>query len=368
MDSGLNIIFDNIIFALQRVGGVSIYWYELLRRTMKDGRTARFIERNEAKLNICRKMLNFDPSSLIADRPLPLSITRYLPFKGIKDLNTIHHSSYYRTPEQRACISITTVHDFTYERFRRGPALIIHALQKRAALRAASGIICVSESTKRDLLELYPEVAAKSIRVIYHGVSEHCRPLKLIDKHLLLPSVFPDGPFVLFVGDRNSYKNFITALESVAALTGYWFLSVGGGELKLSEAALSQKLLPGRHIHLPLVNNERLNLFYNCAHALLYPSSYEGFGIPIIEAMAAGCPVIAANVSAIPEACGDAGLLVNEIRPEAFSDQILRLENVEFRSETIRKGSKQAGRFSWEACYIKTMAFYEKILQEKSGI
>lgn len=364
----MNIVFDNIIFALQRVGGVSIYWYELLRRTIKDERKVNFIERNEALSNIFRRMLNFKPSSLIADRPLPISITRYLPFKGINNFNTIHHSSYYRIPEQRTCISITTVHDFTYERFRRGPALIIHELQKRAALRAASGIICVSESTKRDLLELYPEVAAKSICVIYHGVSEHFKPLKLIDKRLLLPSGFPDGPFVLFVGKRNSYKNYFIALKSVAALTGYWFLSVGGGELKPSEAELSQKLLPGRHIHLPLVDNERLNLFYNCAHALIYPSSYEGFGIPIIEAMAAGCPVIAANVSAIPEAIGDAGLLVNEIRPEAFSDQILRLENAAFRSETIRKGSIQAGGFSWENCYIETMAFYEKVLQEKSGM
>ena len=359
----MNIVFDNIIFALQRAGGISVYWYELLRQTMQDNQSVHFIERGESKSNIFRKTLNIDPSSLMADRPLPLSIARYLPFKSIKDAQTIHHSSYYRIPEQRGSLSVTTVHDFTYERFRRGPAQIIHSLQKRAAVKSASGIICVSESTKRDLLEFYPEVAAESIRVIYHGVSEHYRPLWPVDKRLL-PSGFLDAPFVLFVGGREFYKNFHLALESVAALPGYWFVSVGGGELKPSEAELSQKLLPGRHMHFPVVDNERLNLFYNCAYALLYPSSYEGFGIPIIEAMAAGCPVIAANVSAIPEACGDAGLLVNEIRPETFSAQILRLENSEFRSETIRKGYKQAGQFSWEACYLETMAFYEKVLQE----
>jgi glycosyltransferase involved in cell wall biosynthesis len=362
----MNIILDNIIFALQCAGGISVYWYELIRRMERDGRSIQVIEHPQSESNIFRRTLNLDRASLIDERSLPLWFSRYLPYPVVKGEQSLCHSSYYRRPQLANTANVVTVYDFTYERFRRGMPRWVHSMQKKAAVKAASGIICISESTKHDLLELYPDIAESKVQVIYLGASEVYRPLKSVDQRLL-PSGFLSAPFVLFVGGRDSYKNFHFAIESVAALADYWFVSVGGGELKPSEAKLSQKLLPGRHIHVPAVDNERLNLFYNCAHALLYPSSYEGFGIPIIEAMAAGCPVIAANVSAIPEACGDAGLLVNEIRPEAFSDQILRLENAEFRSETIRKGSKQAGGFSWEACYIETIAFYEKVLQENSG-
>jgi mannosyltransferase len=358
----MKIVLDNIIFALQRAGGISAYWYELLRRMERDSRLLQIIEHPQAVSNIFRRELNLTSTSITSDWPIPLSLTRYLPIKGIKNKHSIHHSSYYRIPYQRRCISVTTVHDFTYERFRRGSAQIIHSWQKRNSVRVASGIICVSESTKRDLLEFYPEVAEKNISVIYHGVSACYRPLISSDQRILNPS-FPVAPFILFVGSRDSYKNFHIALESVAMSPEYWFVSVGGGELKPSEAALSKKLLAGKHLHISIVDNEYLNLLYNCAHALLYPSSYEGFGIPIIEAMAAGCPVIAVNVSAIPEASGDAGLLVDDIRPEMFSNQIMRLQNAKFRKEIIQRGYKQAGRFSLETCYQETIAFYEKVMK-----
>lgn len=362
----MNIVLDNIIFSLQGAGGVSVYWYEILRRMIRDALSIQVIEHPHSASNIFRRTLDLDPTSLLDESSLPLWLSRYLPYPVVKGEQSLYHSSYYRRPQLASAINIVTVYDFTYERFRRGMPRWVHSMQKKTAVKAANGIICISESTKRDLLGFYPEIPESKVQVIYLGASELYRPLGPVDKRLLF-SNFPDVPFVLFVGGRNSYKNFHLALESVAALPGYGFVSVGGGELKPSEAELSQKLLPGRHLHLPVVDNERLNLFYNCAHALLYPSSFEGFGIPIIEAMAAGCPVIAANVSAIPEACGDAGLLVKEIQPEIFSDQILRLEDAEFRSETIRNGYKQAERFSWEACYLETIAFYKTILQEEKG-
>ena len=359
----MNIVLDNIIFSLQRAGGISVYWYELLRRMQRDKRSIRMIEHPRAMSNIFRKQLDFDRAMLIDDRPLPLWLSRYLAYPAVKDGRFLYHSSYYRQPQPAGATNVVTVYDFTYERFRRGVPGLVHSIQKRAAVRAANGIICISESTKRDLLEHCPEIPASKVQVIYLGASELYKPLGLAGGYPPLPD-FPSAPFVLFVGGRDSYKNFRLALESVAALPDYWLVSVGGGELKPGEAELLQKLLPGRYMHLPVVDNERLNLLYNCAHALLYPSGHEGFGIPIIEAMAAGCPVIAANVSAIPEACGDAGVLVNEIRQDAFAEQILKLENAEFRSSIIDKGHVQARRFSWETCYLETMSFYEKVWQE----
>lgn len=362
----MNFVLDNIIFALQRAGGISVYWYELLKRMKRDMCSIRVIEHPRAELNIFRKKLDFNSASIIDERTLPLCLSRYLPYPVVKGARFIYHSSYYRQPQLASAINIVTVYDFTYERFRHGVPRLVHSMQKKAAVRAASGIICISENTKRDLLKFCPEISSDIVRVIYLGVSENFRPLKPAEKRPLIPN-FPEVPFIIFIGSRDSYKNFHLAVESVAVLPTYWLVSIGGGKLKPDEVELLQRFIPGRHIHLSVVDGECLNQLYNCAHALLYPSSYEGFGIPILEAMASGCPVIAANVSAIPEACGDAGLLVNEISSEMFADKILKLENAEFRSKIINKGYVQARRFSWETCYRETLSFYEKVMKENAA-
>ncbi|OGS99411.1 MAG: hypothetical protein A3F73_11855 [Gallionellales bacterium RIFCSPLOWO2_12_FULL_59_22] len=361
----MNLVLDNIIFSLQRAGGISVYWYELLRRMTRDKLSIHIVEHPGATSNIFRKKLDFNPAMLIGDRQLPLWLSRYLAYPAAGSGQFLYHSSYYRRPQRADATNVVTVYDFTYERFRRGVPRWAHSMQKKTAARAANGIICISESTKRDLLRFYPGIPESRIQVIYLGASELYKPLESSDRQLLPPAL-ADAPFVLFVGARDSYKNFSLALESVAALPGYSLVSAGGGKLKPGEAELAQQLLPDRHLHLPVVDNEHLNLLYNCAHALLYPSGYEGFGIPIIEAMAAGCPVVAANVSAIPEACGEAGLMVDEIRRDAFAEQLLKLENAEFRSGTIDKGYAQARCFSWETCYLETLSFYEKIRQEQA--
>jgi mannosyltransferase len=172
--------------------------------------------------------------------------------------------------------------------------------------------------------------------------------------------------FVLFVGWRHSYKNFHVAVQAIAARPDYWLVSVGGETLNPRERQLLQTHLPNRHVHLPAVDDEHLNHLYNYAHALLYPSSYEGFGLPVLEAMAAGCPVIATNASSIPEVCGDAGLLVDGALPDVLADKITGLQNSEFRSEIIAKGYRQAKRFSWEKCYRETMSFYEQVMRENN--
>ena len=171
----MNLILDNVAFALQRAGGISVYWYELLRRLNRDGRAMRMVEHPRALDNIFRRQLDPEPAVILRERRLPLWLSRYLPYPAGDASRPLCHSSYYRRPQAADAVEVVTVYDFTYERFRQGVARRVHSWQKAAAIRAAHGVICISESTRRDLLERYPDVPPDRVRVIHLGAAEDYR-------------------------------------------------------------------------------------------------------------------------------------------------------------------------------------------------
>lgn len=281
---------------------------------------------------------------------------------------SVFHSSYYRVSLQKDIVNITTVHDFTYEYFRSGLAKYIHVWQKGFAIRRSDGIICVSENTKKDLIKFYPTIDESKIKVIYNGVGNKFVKLEnpkvyLIDEF----EVLKDKKYMLYIGDRSSYKNFDVTVEVLKKLTDYSLVVVGGQEFSdiEKENMLDMK---NRVYHFRGIGGDKLNALYNNAFCLFYPSRYEGFGIPVVEAMRAGCPVVSTNISSIPEVAGDAGLLVNEINGDNFINDILKLEDTEFRSELINKGLEQSKKFSWDKCFDETYSFYEEIWSRKFGV
>lgn len=326
---------------------------------IKEKDTIILIEQKSAKRNIFHKLIHLPESVVVNYQYLSVYLNRYIPVFLLHNQPGIFHSSYYRIGIGRGIVNIVTVHDFTYEYFRSGLARWIHNKQKYFALRKADGIICISENTKKDLLTLLPEVRSKEIKVIYNGVGEDFFPLKNRSE---------EGKTILYIGDRKSlHKNFLLAVQTVEKLPEYSLSFIGGGELTKEETRLLTGTIKDRYVHHHNVRSTVLNELYNQAFCLIYPSSYEGFGIPIIEAMKAGCPVVSTNFSSIPEVSGNAALLVDEINAENFIEKILLLEDSGFRQKVIESGFQQAKKFDWDRCFRETKAFYEEVFRKKTA-
>jgi mannosyltransferase len=221
------------------------------------------------------------------------------------------------------------------------------------ALKNADGIICISKNTKKDMLELYPELREKNIKVIYNGFSSNDY---VYDENI------PFENLALFVGARKGYKNFDKAVEVVAATEDLKLIIVGAALDRL-EKELLDRTLPKRYHLFTHVSNEKLNELYNKSICLLYLSEYEGFGIPVLEAMSAGCPIVALKKSSIPEVAGDAGILFSNFDKNALQKTIeLLRDNKELRTKQIELGLNNAKRFSWDKCYKEVLDFYNEVI------
>jgi len=335
------IFIDCVIYSLQKSGGITVYFNELIKRISLAYPASFLLSRDyvEAK----RKWAGKD--FFCPERYRDIDCDNY----------ALCHSSYYRISQNKNVKNITTVHDFTYEKFVKGPARWVHSWQKFRAIRYSEAIICISENTKQDLLHYLPDVDQEKIFVIYNGVSDEYFPLDNQAAQVR-------KRYVLFVGARGGYKNFTLAINVIAQLKDIELLAVGGGQFSAKELLILNQLIPNRFSHAGFATTEQLNILYNEALCLLYPSSYEGFGIPIIEAMRAGCPVVAMNASSIPEVAGDAAILVDKPEVAGFVDAINSLCNKEKINELRELGFVQAAKFSWDETFRQTVAVYEHVL------
>lgn len=344
----MKLVIDGIIENLQNGGGCTVYFEQILSFYQKDNHKLNYIRYNNSHENITLSGNNTHVSHRtlrIQERWRDVNINEF-------DQDAIFHSTHYRLPvKNKQSKIITTVHDFTYELFCSGPAQWMHTWQKNRAIRNSDLILCVSQNTANDLMRFCP-VSENKIRIVHNGVSEKYYP---IDNTIRTNEV-------LFVGARGGYKNFAMAVDALALSPSLVLSIVGGGQLTSDEIALLESKIPGRYQHLGRVTDEELNGIYNRVLCLLYPSLYEGFGIPVIEAMRSGCVVIAVNVSSIPEVAGNAAVLLEQPNPVAISQALNDIQNTALYHQLRNEGFIQAKKFSWEKCYNDTLSAYKELL------
>ena len=346
----MRIIYDDIIYSLQKSGGGSVYWTEIIKRFKEYSEHYVYDNAHE---NFFYDDANLPQPHILSSNFLP--IKRYFNVKlKHHNLPFIFHSSLYRLCRNNNAINITTVHDFTYEYYRKDWKSNFHKNQKKNSVINSDGVICISENTKQDLLKFYPEFHGR-IKVIYNGYST--------DKYFFNPNV-QKTKNILYVGARTDYKRFDFAIELVSLLPECQLIIVGGGSLNRNEKNLLNQKLLNRYLKKDNVSDEALCELYNSAFFLCYPSEYEGFGIPIIEAQACGCPVVCQPKSSIPEVVNGTAVFINSNDLNGSILNIRQLFNSAFYKDIQFKGLANAKRFSWDKCANEVKSFYEEVYND----
>jgi glycosyltransferase involved in cell wall biosynthesis len=282
------------------------------------------------------------------------------------------HSPDFIPPHRPSCRSVITVHDLAF-------LLYPHFLTKESAryyghidqaVRWTDQIIAVSESTKRDTVQ-HLGVPEDKITVVYEAANPVFRPIgheqarrEVWDRYGI------EDRFILFVSTIEPRKNVPTLLRAVWQLRESYkesvHLVVAGGKGWLFEDAFAavEKLKLDSRVHfLGRVSSEDLLSLYNAAELLAHPAFYEGFGLPPLEAMACGLPVVVSNVASLPEVVADAGLLIDPHDVDELAVSMWRvLNDGGLRQEMRDKGLRQAARFSWERAARETLAIYHRAL------
>lgn len=367
----MKILYDGHIYATQTAGGINRYFGNIIDRLPSDSHPTLTCTHRTNKLHypthpnlILQEYRGFRPHRI------SLKVRKYY-FRWLTWLNSHHpcdifHPTYYFLLTEQSFTQtrhplVITIHDMIHEIFADSIDPEGHDRRaKQVAIQAADAIICNSESTKRDLLKYYPDVESKT--VVTHLASEF-----RTDWADGIEEV-PTHPYFLYVGSRNkAYKNFDTLLEAfskAASVNTDIRLCVVGSSFNEQEQRLITELkLTDRIQHYRYASDTHLAKLYRCSVAFVYPSLYEGFGIPPLEAMACGTVVVASDSSSIPEVVGDAGILFAPKAVKDLTDILLNLLNSPSeRDRLIAKGYERNKLFSWDKTADQTVQIYQSLL------
>ncbi len=275
----------------------------------------------------------------------------------------IWHSTYYTVPlDWKGCV-VTTVHDMAHERLPHlfgGVHNDLFRKRKEHSIRTADAVICVTDTTKNDLQDLYRLNTAR-VAVVPNGFNPIFRMLK--NDHPSAPAVAL-GPYLLYVGMRDSYKNFTTLSRAYSQ----WdrrhdvrLLVVGRPWMDKEKQMLAELGITGRVHLLPDVKDAELCVLYNQAAAFVYPSLYEGFGIPLLEAMACGCPIAASRIPSTVEVAQSYPAYFDPTDVESLCAALDAAVTRDRDPALVRLGLEIAGQYSWDRTAAATLNIYRSL-------
>jgi glycosyltransferase involved in cell wall biosynthesis len=363
------VLYDGAVFSAQSSGGVNRYFTNLIDR-LPAAWTPVFVGTRRTPLMFPRHA-NLQTHWRVVPRwagPFRRAIRERYFGRLLSRLHAdLLHPTYYRLISGLDLRTsrwpiVLTVYDMIHERFA---ALVDpdgrHARMKRQALDAAQALICISENTKHDLLNIYPRLEPK-VTVIPLASSLNWA---MADERAEVPA----SPYFLYVGSRAPYKNFDRLLAAIAYLraTNHTIeLAVVGRPFRGRElATIHNHGIQGYVRTFSLADDHQLAQLYRHSVALVYPSLYEGFGIPLLEAMQCHTAVIASNSSSIPEVAGSAALLVDPNSTEELASAMHNLlVDDRLRETLVARGRQRAQHFSWERTAVETVRCYESIVAQ----
>lgn len=375
----------NTLFLIPgKVGGSEVYLRNLLCHLAKidkqneyilftnkeNFRTFQISQRNFREVP-CPVKASFRPARVLWEQfVLPLQIKKY----NIEVL----HSPGYTAPLLASCCSIVTIHDMNYfyypEDFSKSTTFFLRLLVPLAA-RRSDKIITVSRNSKKDIVQIL-EIPESKICVIYEAGSSHLSvPIAIENKvrEKLKKRYGIDKKFILTVSVSHPHKNLDRLIEAYDILCKRYqidcqllIVGIKGRAQSGLVNWVKEMSLEKRIIFTGWIANEDLSLLYSEAELMVFPSLFEGFGIPVLEAMAHGTPVVSSGAASLPEVVGDAALLVDPYDVEEIAEAMYRVVTEEdVRANLIKKGRQRAGQFSWEKTARETLAVYKRVCKQK---
>jgi glycosyltransferase involved in cell wall biosynthesis len=352
----MRVAFDHQIFSEQAYGGVSRYFFEVAKRIQAfDGYAVEVLSplyvnnyvHNDHSLKVWGMHVN--------QLPRPRRIVQVLNGELVRwKLNQLRpdivHETYYLgrklAPPQSK--TVVTVYDMIHEKFPQFfPSDDKTSQIKKAAVDRADHVICISENTRTDLIDLLhvPREKTSVTHLAYAASAKKAEP----------PKGLGVRPYIAYVGARVGYKNFIGLIRAFGVsefLRSHFSIACVGGGTRAGLQPEQILLLNG--------GDELLESVYRGAAAFVYPSLYEGFGLPPLEAMSAECPVVCSRTSSLPEVCGDAAEYFDPSQPESIAASIERaVSSNGRRQELVALGLLQIRKFSWDQCARQTAAVYD---------
>ncbi|MBP5609268.1 MAG: glycosyltransferase family 4 protein [Lachnospiraceae bacterium] len=358
----MNVYYDYQILLVQKYGGISRYFYEIIKRLQQTDGINADIHGVHSVNYYFRERLHMFPEMKGRKWTLYNKLNQLKTGFELNGKVDIFHPTYYDPYflKYKKGKTVVTVYDMIHELYHDdypehlGQTDII---RKKELLYASDHVIAISESTKKDIIKIYPDIPEDKITVIYlaseWGKEDRAESFDL------------PKDYILFVGQRKDYKNFIIFMKAMKEILGkhkdLYLLCLGGGSFSDDEKKLTEPY--NDRVIQKDISDTVLKQAYKNALCFVFPSMYEGFGIPTLEAFNCGCPVILSNTSSMPEVGGDAAEYIDPLDAGCIAEKIEKvISDSDLRYDMKQRGYKQSALFSWDKTAEDTLNCYRKVL------